>query len=512
MAAAETTNRTVSVGVQAEVEDDRQQAERRRCQQRHRGRASTAGRRIGEAGRGVAWLRRRIVIRRMLAGGPGGDDLAHPSRKPARSIAPRDLRARSSRRPRIARGDPRRTLRARIPVRRQGPDDGARAGRGTLLFGGCRRPRQSRHPRPSRFGSVIWLVLLGRDRRRPTSGRSCSVLVPSQGSRPRGVLRLADARRSARRAAAVGGLDARAVAPARGPGRVARSRWPARLPADRACWPCCSSSRPASPVVAHGARSLCSRLDGRPCPDRRQGGRLRPGRQRTSTRRSALRASTSSRGPAPAVDVHARPGGWPQSPAGMRATSSPTDGRSSTGRSSTSSSIRCDLLDVRQARGRRAGTSRHGQPAGDQRPRTLTISAEAQAIEDRITRSRARRAPTPDGAAADPTTAARDELTAIDARWRPIEAPYEEWEVLYRQRLQVERDLRAGLDVGSASSAATVHGAGALPGPDRGRCGWDDRWSARPPGRLVGRSDRRGDAKAARQGRRRRRCAAGRRR
>jgi hypothetical protein len=65
----------------------------------------------------------------------------------------------------------------------------------------------------------------------------------------------------------------------------------------------------------------------------------------------------------------------------------------------------------------------------------LTASEESQEVEDAI---RALRDP-----------ADREEaiatLETIDARLAKLTVPYEEWEVLYRQRLQVERDLlRAG--------------------------------------------------------------------
>jgi hypothetical protein len=72
----------------------------------------------------------------------------------------------------------------------------------------------------------------------------------------------------------------------------------------------------------------------------------------------------------------------------------------------------------------------------------LTISAEAQAVEDRLTTLMARTDDPTDGARRFDAAAA-DELTAIDAVLADIPVPYEEWEVLYRQRLQVERDLRA---------------------------------------------------------------------
>ncbi len=78
----------------------------------------------------------------------------------------------------------------------------------------------------------------------------------------------------------------------------------------------------------------------------------------------------------------------------------------------------------------------------------LTVSAEAQAIEDRLTAlgngsGDTKHPPRFDGAAA----AAFGE---IDETLATIVIPYEEWEVLYRQRLQVERDLRAGAMAGEA--------------------------------------------------------------
>ena len=70
----------------------------------------------------------------------------------------------------------------------------------------------------------------------------------------------------------------------------------------------------------------------------------------------------------------------------------------------------------------------------------LTVSAEAQGLEDRLTRL-ARGASPEVAPAYDDATA--DELAAIDHLLATVEVPYDEWEVVYRQRLQVERDLRA---------------------------------------------------------------------
>ena len=61
----------------------------------------------------------------------------------------------------------------------------------------------------------------------------------------------------------------------------------------------------------------------------------------------------------------------------------------------------------------------------------LTASKEAQQIEDELRALR-------DPARGDE---ALDTLRSIDERLAHLTVPYEEWEVLYRQRLQVERDL-----------------------------------------------------------------------
>ncbi|MEO8570700.1 MAG: hypothetical protein ABI553_03280 [Chloroflexota bacterium] len=79
----------------------------------------------------------------------------------------------------------------------------------------------------------------------------------------------------------------------------------------------------------------------------------------------------------------------------------------------------------------------------------LTVSAEAQAIEDRV----AALAVSPvdeSGHAPVFNDAVAAEFAAIDEKLATIRIPYEEWEVLYRQRLQVERDLRAGAMAGEA--------------------------------------------------------------
>ena len=100
----------------------------------------------------------------------------------------------------------------------------------------------------------------------------------------------------------------------------------------------------------------------------------------------------------------------------------------------------------------------------------LTVSAEAQGIEDRLTRL-AR-----DGTAGTTPTfdaAAEAELDAIDSALATLELPYDEWEVLYRQRLQVERDLRAASmaqplvrDLATEAGRVIASVAGAIGDPD----------------------------------------------
>ena len=56
--------------------------------------------------------------------------------------------------------------------------------------------------------------------------------------------------------------------------------------------------------------------------------------------------------------------------------------------------------------------------------------------------------------------AAAAEFASIDEALATIRIPYDEWEVLYRQRLQVERDLRAGAMAGEAVLGAETPGLG----------------------------------------------------
>ena len=77
-----------------------------------------------------------------------------------------------------------------------------------------------------------------------------------------------------------------------------------------------------------------------------------------------------------------------------------------------------------------------------------TTSAEAQGIERRL-----------EELAHDPAHATA-ELALIDEQLATLEIDADEWEVLYRIRLQVERDLLTGRPVGTAPGSAGDSGAG----------------------------------------------------
>ena len=85
----------------------------------------------------------------------------------------------------------------------------------------------------------------------------------------------------------------------------------------------------------------------------------------------------------------------------------------------------------------------------------LTMSADAQKIEDQLGRLAKER---PDGAKR------AEALAAIDDQLATKELPYDEWEVLYRQRLQVERDLLVGNRPGEEMPAAGGSTSGSTSG------------------------------------------------
>ena len=75
----------------------------------------------------------------------------------------------------------------------------------------------------------------------------------------------------------------------------------------------------------------------------------------------------------------------------------------------------------------------------------LTVAEEAQEIEDELRRLRGTDV-TDAAARADAVEA----LGEIDARLAQLVVPHEEWEILYRQRLQIERDLLRAQDEASS--------------------------------------------------------------
>jgi len=92
----------------------------------------------------------------------------------------------------------------------------------------------------------------------------------------------------------------------------------------------------------------------------------------------------------------------------------------------------------------------------------LTTSGESQAVEDRIIRV-AQAEPERDATGRSVLgDEVRAELLAMDNALATLDVPYEEWEVLYRMRLQVERDLLNGARVGQDTPGAV---ASAQPGP-----------------------------------------------
>jgi hypothetical protein len=93
---------------------------------------------------------------------------------------------------------------------------------------------------------------------------------------------------------------------------------------------------------------------------------------------------------------------------------------------------------------------------------SMTTSAEAQAVEamiERLTLARTAGAEPGPVRGIDLATAAST-LAAVDRRLSTLDVPQEEWEILFRQRLQVERDLLAGQVPGTvAPTDASAPGA-----------------------------------------------------
>jgi hypothetical protein len=118
---------------------------------------------------------------------------------------------------------------------------------------------------------------------------------------------------------------------------------------------------------------------------------------------------------------------------------------------------------IRVARARAAIASRLTATAA-----WMTTSAEAQEIEGRLRRLSGSEVPggTPGaGSAGGETgrTAATAELASIDGALATLAIDHEEWEVLYRERLQVERDLLAGGRPGAQFPGAPTGTPGMAP-------------------------------------------------
>jgi len=131
-----------------------------------------------------------------------------------------------------------------------------------------------------------------------------------------------------------------------------------------------------------------------------------------------------------------------------------------------------DKLSV--ARARAAVASRLTATAA-----SMTTSAEAQEIEARLERLSAARVaggtPGVDARAAAQGAAAtgssldpQAELRSIDSALAVLTVPHDEWEVLYRERLQVERDLLAGDRPGEAFPGGGPDTLAAVGGPTDG--------------------------------------------
>jgi hypothetical protein len=99
----------------------------------------------------------------------------------------------------------------------------------------------------------------------------------------------------------------------------------------------------------------------------------------------------------------------------------------------------------------------------------LTTSSEAQKVEDQITKLA-----TPVGASrGGPGPDVRGAFEVIDAKLLDVSIPTDEWDILYRLRLQIERDLLVGVTPGTdfpghGSSQADVHASPTSSRPEPG--------------------------------------------
>ena len=103
-------------------------------------------------------------------------------------------------------------------------------------------------------------------------------------------------------------------------------------------------------------------------------------------------------------------------------------------------------------------------------PAYLTISREAEHVEERL-------GPLAASSVTASSRAAREALEDIDRRLHELAVPFEEWETLYRQRLQVERDMLAR-GVESPPPPLEPRGPATPPQPERQRSSSWPEWAA----------------------------------
>ena len=379
-------------------------------------------------------------------------------------------------RPRFDRGDPGSTLRARIPVRREGAQHGARLGWDAAVRA---RPGIASERRPGHHLRVGHLARPPRrDHRRPTSGRSCS-----SSSRRRA---------SSRKTSFASRCSSE---PSRCPRSSAASCSGCRRPRGapgRAAIATILRGYPLTAVLAvllvflavlavwRRVRSVLRGRTDAHVPMMVKQGAYDQVATDVDTALSAggdgPRTWSSAGGDVDAGKVagrgrrprRGRPRPRPSSPAPWAATSTSWSTRATC-------SISGKPEDV--ARARAAIASRLVTSSA-----YMTVTAEAQAIEDRI--AVLAQAGATDEGPPPFDAAARRELAAIDTQLAATKVPYEEWEVLYRKRLQVERDLRARLDVGQSRPRQRGPGAGAAPVRSRPPPG-SASWSTSSAGAIV---------------------------
>ncbi|MFL5708389.1 MAG: hypothetical protein ACJ77Y_05285 [Chloroflexota bacterium] len=326
---------------------------------------------------------------------------------------------------------------------------------GTLLFGRVPSSRQ-KIILAITFGSVIWLVLLA-GIISPDIGAFILVLVPSQNLVPESILRLGMLIGALAVPAVVGGLVLWLSPPERRTGRAA-------IVTVLRGYPLTAVLAVLLVFLAVLAvwRRVRSAIRGR--TDAHVPMMVKEGAydQVATDIDTALTQAGLDLDPGPAPAVMSTPAKWLAAVAGRDAGDLVPDHMLQLHGSDLDILVYpSDLLisgkprDV--ARARAAIASRLVTSAA-----YMTVTEEGQAIEDRL----AALAHSPAGTDGPPPfdAAARNELAAVDGQLAATDVPYDEWEVLYRKRLQVERDLRAHLDVGESVLGSEVPGP-SLPSP-----------------------------------------------